>query len=116
MRIAEMPLWLFRCSLWPEGLLSAIDQRLLFGWGESGGRVHGKVEPQRHVPLIHLRGDVFGVPLGAIPLGKIQMGAAAIHVSLEKPGYGRDVGVPGPHGLVAMAVKAGSAEQCPRVW
>src|ERR1035441_2192868 len=115
-RIAEMPLWLFRWSLRPQGLLGAIDERLLFGGGESGSRVHGKVEPRWHVPLIQLGGDVFGVPLGAIPFGKIQMAAAAIHVSLEKPGYGRNVGVPGPHGIVAMAVKAGAAEQCPGVW
>ena len=49
-RIAEMPLWFFRRSLRSEGLLRAIDQRLLFGGGEPGGRVHGKVEPRRHVP------------------------------------------------------------------
>ena len=112
---AEMLLRPFRRSLRPQGLLSAIDERLLFGGGEPGGRVHGEVKPGRHVPLIDLGGDVLGVPLRAIPLGKIQMAAAAIHVSLEQPGYRRDVGIPGPHGLVAMAVKAGSAEQCPGV-
>jgi hypothetical protein len=64
--------------------------------------------------LLHLSTDVLSMPLRAVPLGKIQMAASAIHVSLDKPGYRRNMGVPGPHGLAAMAVKAGSAEQCPR--
>ena len=104
----------FRCSLRPQGLFRAVYQRLLFGRGEPGCRVHRKIEPGRHVTLFHLRGDVFGVPLGAVPAGEIQMAAAAIDVSLKQPGDWGNVGIPGPQGLVAMAVKAGSVEQCPR--
>ena len=77
--------------------------------------MHREIVRQRHVPLFHLRGDVLRVGLGAIPLGKVQMVAAAIHIVLNKPGYRCDLGIPGPHGLIAMAVKAGAAEQCPCV-
>jgi hypothetical protein len=93
-----------------QRLAGAIDQRLLFGFTEFGGGVHRKIEPGRHVAFLHLPGDVFGVLLRMIPLGKIKVGAAAIHVSLDQPGDGRDVRIPGPRGLIAMAVKAGPVE------
>ena len=63
--------------------------------------------------MLDLRGDVFGVALGAIPFGEIEMRAAAVHVALDQPGDWRDVRIPGPRGLIAMAVKTGAAEQFP---
>ena len=75
--------------------------------------MHRKIEPRWHFALFHLLGDVFGVPLGEVPFAKIQMTAASIHVSLDKPGYRRDVGIPWPRGFVAMAVKTGPVDQFP---
>jgi hypothetical protein len=33
--------------------------------------------------LFHFLGDVLGVLLGTVPLGKVQMTAATVHVSLK---------------------------------
>ena len=74
---------LFRGGLGSQGLLGAVYQSLLVGIRESGGRVHREIEPRRHITLFHLSGDVFGVPLRAVPFGKIQMAAPAVHISLE---------------------------------
>src|SRR6266852_1994871 len=49
-----------------------------------------------------------------VPLTKIQMPAPIIHVVLDQPGYRRNVGIPWPHGLVTVAVKAGAPDQRPR--
>jgi len=107
--------FLFRTSLRTQSLLSAIHQRLFFAGREPGGGVQREIEPRRHVALLHFLGDVFGVLLGKVPLGKVQMAATAVHVSLEQPGYRRDIGIPGKRGLVAMAVEAGPMDQISRL-
>jgi hypothetical protein len=110
---AGLLLLLFTPGLRAQGLLRAIDQLLLFGCRQPGCGMHRKIEPRRHVTLLHFLGDVFGVLLGKVPLSKVQMAAAAVHVSLEQPGHRRDIGIPGKRGLVAMTVKAGPVGQFP---
>ena len=100
----------FGCGLRSQGLPCTRDQGLLFGFVEFRGRVHWKIKPRRHIPLTHLCGNVLGVTLGMVPLRKIQMSAAAIYVPLDKPGDRRNVGVPRPYGLVAMAVITGALD------
>lgn len=77
--------------------------------------MHWKIEPWRHIALLHLCGDISGMFLGAVPFGKIQMVTAAIYVSLDQPRYRRNTGVPGPYRFVTMTVKACSADQCLRL-
>lgn len=97
-------------GLWPQGFRGAIHQRLLFGVGEFGVGVHRKIVPGWHVALSYLLGDMLGVTLGAIPFGEVQMAAGAVDVVLDQPGYGRDVGIPGPDGRVAVTIEAGAME------
>src|SRR5579862_10023945 len=104
-----------RSGLRTQSLLGAVYQRLFFGVREFGRRMQRKIEPGRHIAFFHFLGDVFGVLLGQVPRRKIHMATATIHVSLDQPGYRSDVGIPAPPGFVAMAVKAGPAEQFPRL-
>ena len=76
--------------------------------------MHREVVPRWHDTFSHLLGDVLGVWLRNFPVGKIQMPPAVIHVSLDKPRYGCDIGIPGPHGFVAVTIKAGPVDQLPR--
>ena len=94
-----------------QGLPGAVDERLLFGAGQSSSRMQRHVVPEGHVASIHLSGDVVGMVLRPVPLAEVQMSTAAIHVVLDEPGHGRHVGIPGPNGFVAVAVEAGAAEQ-----
>lgn len=102
---------LLRSSLRTQGFLSPVNQRLLFRIREPGGRVHRKVIPRRHFAFFHLLSDVFGVFLWATPLREIEMAASAIHISLDKPGHGRHVGIPGPDGCIAVAIETGAAKE-----
>jgi hypothetical protein len=97
----------------PKSLSGAIEQSRFFAGIECGGGVHRQIEPRRHVPSIHLNGDILCVPLRAVPLAKVQVPAPAVDVSLNKPGCRRNVRIPEPHGFIAMAVEAGAAEQFP---
>ena len=86
----------------------------LFGIGQFGRRVEREVEPGRHFAGLDHFGDVFGVFLRMVPLGKIQVAAALIYISRGEPGYGSDVGIEAPPGLIAMAIEAGAAHEVAR--
>ena len=84
-RGAPESLVLFGRRLRAERFLSAVNQRLPFGVGQAGGRMHRQIEPRWHIALLHFGRDVLGVALGLVPLREIQVAAAAIHVSLQEP-------------------------------
>ena len=90
----------------------AVNQLLLLGGGEVGGRVLQRVVPRRHTAVLDVADDFVGgvfaaaVRLGVGPVGKVQMLAAFPYVLRHQPRHRRNFGVPGPGGLVAVAVEA----------
>ncbi len=73
------------------------------------------VTARRHVaPSESFHGVHRLLLLPPVPLGKVQRPSAFIHISLNSPRDGRDVSVPGPDSLVAVAVEAHPSRQAPR--
>ena len=96
--------------LGPRDFPAAIMRGLLFGIAEFRRRMQRQIIPERHFAFLDLLGDMLGVLLRVIPFGKIQMPAPLVDISRHQPRCGRDVGIPSPSGLIAMAIEAGAVE------
>src|SRR5579871_66768 len=99
-----------RRFLRPQRFLRAGDQLLLISRGEFRGGVQGYVEPGGHVAAVDLNRHITGMPLRVVPLAEIQMPAPLVDVPCDEPGDGRDVGIPSPNRLIAVAVVTGIDE------
>jgi hypothetical protein len=68
-----------------DRLFGTLDQRLFPGFAQLGRGMKGKIIPERHFAVLHFLCDVFGVLLGVVPLGEIQMTAALVHIARNEP-------------------------------
>lgn len=64
------------------------------------------VIPLRHLALFDFLRRLARFALNAIPFRKIQLLASIDHVAVQQPRDWRNVGIPGPLGLIAVAVEA----------
>ncbi len=87
--------------------LETADQPRLLGGAQARLRVQQRVEPGRHRAAPDRLDDVTDVDvLGPAPLREVELAPSTRDVALDEPGDGRDVRVPAPVGLVAVAVEA----------
>jgi hypothetical protein len=100
-----------------DRLCQPIDQLLLLGGRQLGILVQPQEIARRHIAARNLTLDLLvereAIPARQrrLPVVKIQRSAPRNHIARDQPRGRRDIGIPGPDRLIAVAIEAGALRQ-----
>jgi hypothetical protein len=92
-----------------------LDYQFLLISRQAGVSVHENIVPWRHLAGLQLGYDLpqftgfFSIVI-LVPYGKVELTTSVLHIMGDQPRNGSDSGVPGPHGLVRVAIIASAPD------